>query len=46
MVYMPHEDNGKKRKLAVSYHGPYRILELKTNGVVIRPVDKPKENLF
>ena len=43
MVYMPHEDTGKLRKLALPYHGPYRVLELKTNGVVIRPVDKPQE---
>jgi len=23
MVYMPHEDTGKLRKLALPYHGPY-----------------------
>ena len=43
MVYILHEDTGKLWKLALPYHSPYRILELKTNGVVIRLVDKPQE---
>ena len=29
MAYMPHEDTGKQRKLALPYHGRYQILELK-----------------
>ena len=28
MVYMPSESKGKKQKLALPYHGPYRILEV------------------
>ena len=43
MVYMQHEDTGKQRKLALPYHSSYRILELKTNGVVMTPVDKRQE---
>ena len=26
IVYVSHEDTGKQRKLALPYHGPYRIL--------------------
>ena len=28
MVHMPSESKGKKQKLALPYHGPYRILEV------------------
>ena len=41
MVYMPQEAQGKNRKLALPYHGPYRILEVQTNCLLVRPVDKP-----
>ena len=41
MVYMPQEAQGKDRKLALPYHGPYRILEVQTNCLLVRPVDKP-----
>lgn len=41
MVYMPQEAQGKDRKLALPYHGPYRILEVQTNCLFVRPVDKP-----
>ena len=41
MVYMPSEDRGKKRKLALPYYGPYRILEVRSNCVLVRPVDAP-----
>ena len=38
MVFMPHE---KADKLSLPYHGPYRIIEVLTNGLSVRPVDKP-----
>lgn len=38
MVYMPQENQGKKRKLALAYHGPFRILEVQPNCSVVRPV--------
>ena len=41
MVYMPQEAQGKNHKLALPYHGPYRILEVQTNCLLLRPVDKP-----
>ncbi len=41
MVFMPQETQGKLRKLALPYHGPYRIIELTPNGATVRPVDKP-----
>ena len=40
MVYMPREDQGKKRKLALPYHGPYRILDVRSNCILVRPVDQ------
>ena len=43
MVYMPHEHQGKNRKLALPYHGPFRILEVQPNCVVVRPVDEPDD---
>ena len=43
MVYMPYEDSGKLRKLALPYHGPYRVLDVTTNGVSVRPVDHPDQ---
>ncbi len=39
MVYMPAEDRGKRRKLALPYHGPYRILEVRPNTLLVQPVD-------
>ena len=39
MVYMPVEDTGKRRKMALLYHGPYRILEVRPNTLLLRPVD-------
>ena len=44
MVYMPYEDQGKNRKMALPYHGPYRIIEVRPNNcVLVRPVDKPDD---
>ena len=46
MVYMPHEHSGKKRKMALPYHGPYRILDVLPNGLSVRAVDRPQEQLI
>ncbi len=35
MVYMPQDTQGKNRKLALPYHGPYRILEVEPNCLVV-----------
>ena len=43
MVFMPHEKAGKKRKPALPYHGPFRIVEVLPNGVSVRPVDRPQD---
>ena len=43
MVFMPQETTGKDRKLALPYHGPYRVLEVKTNCLLVRPVDRPRD---
>ena len=43
MVYIPHEATGKDRKLALPYHGPYRIIDIRTNCLLLRSVDKPDE---
>ena len=43
MVYMPQETTTKDRKLALPYHGPYRILEVRSNCLLVRPVDKPSQ---
>ena len=40
MVYMPHEATGKD---SLPYHGPYRIIDIRTNCLLLRPVDKPDE---
>ena len=41
MVYMPSEDKGKRWKLALPYHGPYRIVEVRSKTLLVRPVDVP-----
>ena len=41
MVYMPSESKGKKQKLPLPYHGPYRILEVQSDCILVRPVDRP-----
>ena len=43
MVFMPAESTGKKRKLLLPYYGPYRFLEVGTNTLLVRPVDKSAE---
>ncbi len=42
MVFMPHEVQGKQRKLALPHHGPYRVLDLTPNCATVRPVDHPE----
>ena len=42
---MPYERTGKNRKLSRPYFGPYRVMEVHLNGVTVRPVDRPKDNL-
>lgn len=41
MVYMPQEATAKDRKLALPFHGPYRIMEVRSNCLLVRPVDQP-----
>ena len=43
MVNMPHENQGKNRKLALPHHGPFQILDVQPNCLVVRPVDKPDD---
>jgi len=39
MVYMPHENRGKNRKLALTY-GPFWTLDVQSNCLVARPDDQ------
>ena len=32
------------RRLSLPYNGPYRIVEVLTNGLSVRPVDRPEMN--
>ena len=43
MVYMPAQVTGKRRKLALPYQGPFRVLDVTTTGVSVRPVDRPEQ---
>ena len=43
MVFMPSKTTGKQMKLALPYHGPYRVVDV-TDNVSVRPVDKPDES--
>ena len=43
MAYMPHEDIGKLRKLALPHHGPYRVLDILPNGLSLHPVNYPEK---
>ena len=40
MVFIPSETTGKQRKLALPYHGPYRVVDVANNTVSVWPVDK------
>ena len=47
MVYMPIEVQGKTRKLARPFHGPYRILSLTPNNAEVALVEKPgQQSIF
>ena len=41
MVYMPSEVQGKNRKLARPFHGPYRVLSVTPTNAEVRLVDDP-----
>ena len=43
MVFMPAETQGRDRKLARPYHGPYRVLNVTPTNVEVSLIDKPKE---
>ena len=43
MVFMSYEKTGKKTKLALPYHRPFRNVEVLPNGVSVRPVDRPQD---
>ena len=43
MVFMPQETKTKEHKLALPYHGPFRVLEAQGNCVLVRPVDRPDD---
>ena len=42
-VYMPAAKSGKAYKLARAFHGPYRVVEVVENGLLVRPIDKPRD---
>ena len=44
MICMPAEAQGKTRKLARPFHGPYRILSLTSNNAEVVLVEKPNES--
>ena len=44
MVFMPHEAQGKQRKLALPHHGPYRILDLSSTVATLKSVDRPDQD--
>lgn len=47
MVFMPAETQGKNRKLARPFHGPYRVLGATSTNVEVRLIDDPKsESIF
>ena len=42
-VFMPAAAaQGKTRKFARPYYGPYRVMEASEQGVVVRPIDNPR----
>jgi len=43
MVFMPNETKTKEHKLSLPYHGPFRIMEVQGNCVLVRPVDRPED---
>ena len=45
-VYVTREDYSKSRKLALPYHGQFRVVEVLPNGVSVIPVDHPQDELI
>ncbi len=43
MVYMPSEVQGKDRKLARPYHGPYRVLNITPTNAEVVLIDQPRD---
>ena len=43
MVFMPSEVQGKERKLARPYHGPYRVLKATPTNVEVTLIDCPED---
>ena len=41
-LYMPAEKACKAHKFAKAFDGPYRVVDTFSNGVEVRPVDKPQ----
>ena len=41
MVFMPSDCQGKERKLAQPFHGPYRVVTVSSNTAEVRLVDRP-----
>jgi len=46
MVFMPIETKTKEHKLALPYHGPFRIIEVQGNCVLAQPVDRSEDKLI
>lgn len=44
MVYTPSEIQGRDRKLARPFHGPYRVITLTPANVEVHLVDAPKQD--
>ena len=40
-VYMPQEKQGKAYKFALPFAGPYWVVELHPNGMVLQHIEKP-----
>ena len=38
MVYFPHEETGKNRKLSRPWHGPYRVLSVNSPDITVSKV--------
>jgi len=46
LMYMPHEATEKNRKLALPYQGPYRIININNDYLLLRPLDSLRTNQF
>ena len=43
LVYMPSDVQGKERKLARPYYGPYRVLQVTPTNAEVVLIDKPRD---